>query len=52
MELNSDSLIKRNEEIILNEIDTETVIMDLNFENYFGMEAIGTRIWQLLENET
>jgi hypothetical protein len=52
MTLNSDSLIKRNEEIISSEIDHETVMMDLNFENYFGLEAIGTRIWLLLENET
>jgi hypothetical protein len=52
MELKFDSLIKRNEQIISSEIDGETVMMDLNFEKYFGMEAIGTRIWQLLENET
>ncbi len=52
MEINSDSLIKRNEAIISSEIDGKTVMMDLNFENYFGLENIGTRIWQLLVNET
>ncbi|HFD12781.1 MAG TPA: PqqD family protein [Crenotrichaceae bacterium] len=52
MALTSSSLIRRNKEIISSEIDCETVMMDLNLENYFGLEAIGTRIWQLLENET
>ncbi len=46
MELTPDSLIKRNEEIISSEIDGETVMMDLNFEKYFGMEAIGTPLCQ------
>ncbi len=52
MEINSDSVIKRNEEIISSEIDGETVMMDLSFEHDFGLENIGTRIWQLLKNET
>ena len=51
MALTQESLIRRNEEIVSSEIDGETVMMDLDFENYFGMEVIGTRIWQLLENE-
>lgn len=52
MKIHSDSLLKRSANIVSSEIDGETVMMDSHFEKYFGMRAIGTRIWQLLEKET
>jgi hypothetical protein len=30
------------------EVNGETVILDLDSENYFGLNEVGTRIWQLL----
>ncbi len=27
----------------------ETVLLDLQSESYFGLDAVGTRIWQLLQ---
>ena len=30
------------------EVAGETVILDLNSETYFGLDEVGTRIWQLL----
>lgn len=51
MNINQQSMLTRNPDIIFSEIDGETVMMDLNFEDYFGMDTIGSRVWQLLEKE-
>ncbi len=34
----------------MRELDGESVILNLASENYFGLDDIGTRMWQLLEN--
>ena len=36
-------------DVISQEVSGETVILDLNSENYFGLDEVGTRIWQLVE---
>lgn len=41
------SLIVRNESIPTGEIDGELVALDLERGDCFGMDRIGTRIWQL-----
>ena len=38
-------------DIVFKEIDCEAVLLDLQSESYFGLDEVGTRIWQLL-NET
>lgn len=35
-------------EALSQEVSGETVILDLQSEQYFGLDAVGTRIWQLL----
>lgn len=52
MTLRLDQKIVRNPEIVSSEIDGETVMMDIDFEKYFGLKEVGTRVWQLLESET
>ena len=52
MEIKPDSILRKNPNIVSSEIDGETVMMDTDFEKYFGMRAVGTRIWQLLEQDT
>lgn len=37
-------------EAISQEIGGETVILDLNGEAYFGLNQVGTKIWQLLHD--
>ena len=37
-----------NPDVISQEVSGETVILDLNSENYFGLDEVGTRIWQLI----
>lgn len=38
---------------LFQEVNGELVILDLASEKYFGLDAVGTRIWQLLnENQS
>ena len=39
-----------SEEALSQEVNGETVILDLKSESYFGLDAVGTRIWQLLQD--
>ena len=36
------------EEVLSREIQNETVLLDLKTEHYFGLDAVGSRIWQLI----
>lgn len=36
-------------DVISQEVGGETVLLDLKKENYFGLDAVGTRIWQLIQ---
>ena len=36
-------------EILSQEVSGETVFLNLNSENYFGLDNVGTRVWQLLQ---
>ena len=37
-----------SEQALSQEVNGETVILDLKSESYFGLDEVGTRIWQLL----
>ena len=34
--------------VMFRELEGESVILDLNTELYFGLDPVGTRMWQLL----
>lgn len=38
-------------EVLFQEIGGEAVLLDLKSESYFGLDEVGTRIWQLLEGQ-
>jgi hypothetical protein len=38
-----------SQEVLSQEVSGETVLLDLQNESYFGLDAVGTRIWQLLQ---
>ncbi len=41
-----------SKQALTQEVDGEMVILDLESENYFVLDVVGTRIWQLLrEND-
>ena len=37
-------------EVLSQEVDGETVLLDLQSESYLGLDEVGTRIWQLLND--
>lgn len=47
MDLNQ--TITLSPEVISQEVSGETVLLDLESENYFGLDEVGTRIWQLIK---
>ena len=48
MSKDSSSDVTISKEVICQELDGEMVILDLQQEQYFGLNEVGTRIWQLL----
>ena len=46
--MNLNQAVKLSPEVISQEVSGETVLLDLDSENYFGLDEVGTRIWQLI----
>ncbi len=44
--------IRLSRDAIAQEVSGETVILDLASESYFGLDEVGTRVWQLLRDHT
>lgn len=38
-----------SDEVLSQEVNGETVLLDLKGESYFGLNQVGTRVWTLLE---
>ncbi|MBE9227080.1 PqqD family protein [Phormidium sp. LEGE 05292] len=36
------------EDVLIRELDGESVILNLKSERYFGLDRVGTRIWEVL----
>jgi hypothetical protein len=48
-EISTDTVISQIEEIVASDIDGETVMMSIENGKYYGMDDIGSRIWELIE---
>ena len=48
MGIQSDQVFKTSRDVLFQEVGGETVLLDLASEQYFGLDEVGTRIWQLL----
>ena len=44
-----DAMFRIPDEVIFRELDGEAVILNLDTGIYFGLDAVGTRIWRLIE---
>jgi len=44
-----DSSVRIPEDVMFRELDGEAVLLNLQSGIYFGLDAVGTRIWQLVE---
>ncbi|MFW5944368.1 MAG: lasso peptide biosynthesis PqqD family chaperone [Bacteroidota bacterium] len=49
--ITEDSYIKRNKEVFASEIDEEVVMMNVDTGKYYGMDTVGSRIWELIAEE-
>ena len=49
MDLNSK--ITFADTVFAQEVDGEMVLLDMNSENYFGLDAVGTDIWQAMQEK-
>jgi len=47
MHLNAKVLF--SDTVFAQEVDGEMVLLDMNTENYFGLDEVGTAIWQAIE---
>lgn len=47
--MNLNQTISLSPDVISQEVSGETVLLDLQSENYFGLDEVGTRIWQLIK---
>ncbi len=49
MTIDSQTKLRISKEVVSQEIDGETVLLDMQGELYFSLNEVGTYIWQLLE---
>lgn len=49
-QLTLSSSVRATEDVVFRELDGEAVLLNLATGTYFGLDSVGTRIWQLLEH--
>jgi hypothetical protein len=49
-EMKNDSIIYRQTDIVFNKLDDEIVMMSIKNGEYYGLDNIGSRIWEIIEN--
>ena len=47
--IGADTLIRRGEELVASDLEGETVMMSVQSGMYYGLDSIGSRVWQLIE---
>ena len=48
MSISFDSKVRIPADVLVSELDGESVLLKLESECYFGLDGIGTRVWELL----
>jgi len=49
-EITPDTILQRKAGMLFNEIDGEVVMLSIENSEYYGMDKVGSRIWELLEH--
>ena len=49
--IDEQTYVKRNNEAFANEIDGEAAMMNIQTGKYYGLDEIGSRIWELMEQK-
>lgn len=50
MKIILESIIKRNSGLVSTDVDGEKVMMSVENGEYFGLDSVGSRIWEMIEN--
>ena len=48
MQLTIDDAVTLNDAVVFTELDGEAVLLDVQRGTYFGLDPVGTRVWQSL----
>jgi hypothetical protein len=48
-EITSETRLQRKSDLLFNEIDGEVVMLSIENSEYYGIDKVGSRIWELLE---
>ena len=48
-EITPDTVLQRKGDLLFNAIDGEVVMLSIENSEYYGMDKVGSRIWELLE---
>lgn len=48
MEIDFNSRVVQSPDTLINIIEGESVLLNLDNESYYGLDAVGTRMWELL----
>lgn len=51
-EIKENSIISRQTDIVFNKLDDEIVMMSIKNAEYYGLDNIGSRIWEIIEKPT
>lgn len=46
------AIIRRNKEVLSGKIDEEVVMMSVEKGNYYSLDLVASRVWELLEEPT
>jgi len=49
-QLTATAVIARSSELVSSDIDGEVVMMSIENGKYYGLDKVGSRIWEIIEN--
>jgi hypothetical protein len=49
--MNLNQKITFSQTVFAQEVDVEMVLLDMESENYFGLDEVGTAIWQVMQEK-
>ncbi|MGE5154677.1 MAG: PqqD family protein [Bdellovibrio bacteriovorus] len=52
MEASLAAQVTTSPDVLFQEVGGEALLLDLKGETYFGLDEVGTRIWQLLQDQS
>jgi hypothetical protein len=48
MAIDLDTVLRVPDSVLFQQVSDESVLLDMDSEQYFGLDEVGTRIWQLI----